>query len=183
MQWTRRVKDTSLYSEIDEIKKAGRKAAALTRQLLAFSRKQLIRPEILNLNDILMGTEKMLRRTIGEDIEFKTMFEPDLWNVKMDPGQIEQILLNLVVNARDAMPTEGKLTIETANVELDDIYVQSHEVKNGRSSYVMMAVTDTGIGMNEETQSRIFEPFFTTKGERPRHGPRTFHGLRHRETE
>jgi CheY-like chemotaxis protein len=156
-------KDTSLYSEIDEIRKAGRQAAALTRQLLAFSRKQLIRPEILNLNDILTGTEKMLRRTIGEDIEFKTMIEPELWNVKIDPGQIEQILLNLIVNARDAMPTEGKLTIETANVELDDIYVQNHGVKNGRGSYVMMVVTDTGIGMDEKTRYRIFEPFFTTK--------------------
>ena len=154
---------TSLYSEIEEIRKAGRKAAALTRQLLAFSRKQLIRPEILNINDILKDTEKMLRRTIGEDIEFKIMFEPELWNVKVDPGQIEQILLNLVVNARDAMPTEGKLTIETSNVKLDDVYVQNHGVKNGRGSYAMMAVTDTGIGMDEETRSRIFEPFFTTK--------------------
>jgi len=155
--------NTSLYSEIDEVRKAGRQAAALTRQLLAFSRKQIIQPHILNLNDILENTEKMLRRTIGEDIEFKTMFEPNLWEVKMDPGQIEQILLNLVVNARDAMPTEGKLTIETANVELDDICVQNYEVKSGQGSYVMMAVTDTGIGMDEETRSRIFEPFFTTK--------------------
>ena len=154
---------TSLYNEIDEIRKAGRQAAALTRQLLAFSRKQLIKPQILNLNDILMTTEKMLRRTIGEDIEFKTTFEPELWNVKMDPGQIEQIILNLIVNARDAMPDGGNLTVETANVELDDMYFQNHGIKNGWGSYVMMAVTDTGIGMDEETQSRIFEPFFTTK--------------------
>jgi two-component system cell cycle sensor histidine kinase/response regulator CckA len=154
---------TSLYNEIDEIRKAGRQAAALTRQLLAFSRKQLIKPQVINLNDILMNTEKMLRRTIGEDIEFKTTFEPELWNVKMDSGQIEQIILNLIVNARDAMPDGGNLTVETANVELDDMYFQNHGIKNGWGSYVMMAVTDTGIGMDEETQSRIFEPFFTTK--------------------
>jgi len=153
----------SLYGEIEEIRKAGRKAAALTRQLLAFSRKQLIRPEILNLNDILTDTEKMFRRTIGEDIEFKTMFEPELWKVKVDPGQIEQILLNLVVNARDAMPTGGKLTIETANVELDDAYFQKYGVKDKRGSYVLLSVADSGIGMDEETLSRIFEPFFTTK--------------------
>jgi PAS domain S-box-containing protein len=155
--------NASLFSEIEEIRKAGRQAAALTRKLLAFSRKQLIKPIILNLNEILIETEKMLRRTIGEDIEFKTMFEPELWNVKMDQGQIEQILLNVVVNARDAMPTGGKLTIETANVELDDDYSQNHGVKNTRRSYVMIAVTDTGTGMDEETQFRIFEPFFTTK--------------------
>jgi len=153
----------SLTSEIKEIRKAGRKAAALTRQLLTFSRKQLIQPEILNLNDILKNTEKMLRRTIGEDIEFKTMFESELWDVKMDPGQIDQILLNLVVNARDAMPTGGKLTIETANVELDDVYFQNYGVKDKRGSYVLLSVADSGIGMDEEILSRIFEPFFTTK--------------------
>jgi len=153
----------SLYNEIEEIRKAGRQAAALTRQLLAFSRKQIIQPHILNLNDILENTEKMLRRTIGEDIEIKTIFEPDLWNVKMDPGQIEQILMNLVVNARDAMPTGGKLTIETVNVKLDDVYFQDHGVKSIPGFYAMLAITDTGTGMNEETRIRIFEPFFTTK--------------------
>ena len=155
--------NTSLYSEIREIRKAGRRAAALTRQLLAFSRKQLIQPEILNLNDILKDTENMLRRTIGEDIELLRVFEPELWNVKMDPGQIEQILLNLVVNARDAMPTGGKLTVETSNTELDDVYFQTHGVKSSQGSYVMITVTDTGTGMDKKTRSRIFEPFFTTK--------------------
>jgi len=153
----------SLYYEIEEIRKAGRQAAALTRQLLAFSRKQIIQPQIINLNDILENTEKMLRRTIGEDIEFKTMFEPNLWDVKMDSGQIEQILMNLVVNARDAMPTGGKLTIETANVELDDVYFQNHGMKSVPGSYVMIAITDSGIGISEGIRTRIFEPFFTTK--------------------
>ncbi len=153
----------SLYNEIEEIRKAGRQAAALTRQLLAFSRKQIIQPQILNLNDILENTEKMLRRTIGEDIEFKTMFEPNLWDVKVDPGQIEQILMNLVVNARDAMPDGGKLAIETANVQLDDVYFLHRGVKGMPGSYAMLAITDTGTGMDEKTRNHIFEPFFTTK--------------------
>ncbi len=153
----------SLYNDIEEIRKAGRQAAALTRQLLAFSRKQIIQPQTLNLNDILKNTEKMLRRITGEDIEFKTMFEPNLWDIKLDPGQIEQILMNLVVNAKDAMPTGGKLTIETTNAELDDVYFQNHGVKSMSGSYVMIAITDTGIGMDEKTRSSIFEPFFTTK--------------------
>ena len=153
----------SLYNDIEEIREAGQQAAALTRQLLAFSRKQIIQPQILNLNDILENTEKMLRRTIGEDVEFKTMFEPNLWDVKMDQGQIEQILMNLAVNARDAMPDGGKLTVETANVELDDVYFQHHGVKSMMRSYAMLAITDTGTGMDLETQTQIFEPFFTTK--------------------
>ncbi|MFH1350016.1 MAG: PAS domain S-box protein [Pseudomonadota bacterium] len=154
---------TPLHGNIEEIRKAAQRAAALTRQLLAFSRKQVIQPEVLMLNEILKGTEKMLRRMIREDIEFLTVFEPELWKVLADPGQMEQVVMNLAVNARDAMPNGGKLTIETANVELDEVYFRDHGVENEPGPYVMLAVTDNGIGMDEETRSRIFEPFFTTK--------------------
>ncbi len=153
----------SLYNEIEEIRKAGRQAATLTRQLLTFSRKQIIQPQVLSLNDILENMENMIHRTIGEDIEFKTIFEPNLWAVKMDPGQIEQILMNLVVNARDAMPDGGKLTVKTANVELDEVYFQNHGVENMPGYYAMLAITDTGTGMDENTRNHIFDPFFTTK--------------------
>jgi two-component system, cell cycle sensor histidine kinase and response regulator CckA len=153
----------SLYNDIEEIRNVGRQAAALTRQLLAFSRKQIIQPQILNFNEILENIKKMIRRTIGEDIEFKTVLEANLWDVKLDPGQIEQILMNLVVNSRDAMPHGGKLTVETANVELDDIYFHTHGVESRPGSYAMLAVADTGMGIDEKTQTQIFEPFFTTK--------------------
>ncbi|MBW1959064.1 MAG: PAS domain S-box protein [Deltaproteobacteria bacterium] len=157
------IKDTPLYDTIKEIMKAGRRAGLLTRQLLAFSRKQVIQPEILNINDILTVTEKMLRRTIGEDIDMVSVFAPELWNVEMDPGQMEQVLMNLAINARDAMPKGGKLTIETANVELDEAYFRDHSVESNPGPHVMLAVTDSGTGMDEQTRSRIFEPFFTTK--------------------
>jgi len=155
--------DDPPYKAIRQIKLAGERAASLTEQLLAFSRRQLIQPKILNLNDVVADTEKMLRRLIGEDIDLVTRLSPNLGNIKADPSQIDQVIMNLVVNARDAMPQGGKLTIETANVYLDDVYVKEHEqVQPG--DYVMLAISDSGKGMDEETCSRIFEPFFTTKG-------------------
>jgi two-component system cell cycle sensor histidine kinase/response regulator CckA len=145
-----------------EIRKSGERAAALTRQLLAFSRKQVLRPQVLDLNAVISEMEKILRRVIGEDLSLRTRLAEDLGTVKADPGQIEQVILNLAINSRDAMPTGGKLTIETANVDLDDAYVMAHAVvRPGR--YVMIAVSDTGIGMDAETKSHLFEPFFTTK--------------------
>jgi two-component system cell cycle sensor histidine kinase/response regulator CckA len=148
--------------EVEEIEKAARRAAALTGQLLAFSRKQVLQPEVLDLNAILSDMNKMLRRIIGEDIELITLPDPELGQVKADPGQIEQIIMNLAVNARDAMPQGGKLTIATTTVELDEGYAFSHaQVQPG--CYVLLTVSDTGLGMDKQTQSRIFEPFFTTK--------------------
>ena len=147
---------------VSEIKDAGERAASLTRQLLAFSRRQVVEPRVLDVNVIMAAMEKMLRRMAGEDIEFVTVLRAGSGLIKADQGQIEQTVMNLVVNARDAMPQGGKLIIETANVELDDAYARSHiAVKPG--PYVMLAVSDTGFGMDEETQAHIFEPFFTTK--------------------
>jgi two-component system cell cycle sensor histidine kinase/response regulator CckA len=148
--------------ELLQVKKAGERAVALTRQILAFSRKQVLQPVSLNLNQIAAGVEKMLRRILGEDIDYLQVLAPDLGMVWADQGQIEQVLMNLVVNARDAMPNGGKLTIETCNVELDEEYAARHvAVKPG--PYVHFAVSDTGCGMDAATQARIFEPFFTTK--------------------
>ena len=158
------IKDESLRNGIEEIKKAGERAASLTRQLLAFSRKQIITPRVLDLNELLTGIEKMLGRLIAEDVELLTIPEPALWQVEVDPGQMEQVIMNLAVNARDAMPRGGKLTIETANMDLDESYFHEHGIKNEPGSYVMLTVSDTGSGMNKETREHIFEPFFTTKG-------------------
>jgi PAS domain S-box-containing protein len=151
-----------LKADLLEVKRAGERAAGLTRQLLAFGRKQLLQPVPLNLNQVAEGIEKMLRRILGEDIDFLQVLAPDLGLVRADPGQIEQVLMNLVVNARDAMSEGGKLTIETSNVDLDEKYAAHHvAVEPGR--YVQLAVTDTGSGMDEQTKAQIFEPFFTTK--------------------
>jgi two-component system cell cycle sensor histidine kinase/response regulator CckA len=148
---------------VQEIKHAGERAASLTAQLLAFSRKQVIQPRVMVLNTVIQETEKMLSRLIGEHIDVVTVLEPGLWNVRANPAQMSQVLMNLAVNARDAMPGGGKLTIETANVALDWVYARQHGVDLQPGPYVMLAVSDTGIGMDEETRSQIFEPFFTTK--------------------
>jgi len=149
---------------VARIREAGQRAAQLTRQLLAFSRKQIIAPRVVNLNEVVRDVDKMLRRIIGEDIEIDMVLSPDLWLVKVDPSQMQQVIINLAVNARDAMSQGGKLTIETANVLLDEEYVRSHPgAKVGE--HIMLAISDTGVGMSEEVQAHIFEPFFTTKEE------------------
>ena len=148
--------------DIEEIRKAARRAAALTRQLLAFSRKQVLEPRIINLNDVVLNLDKMLKSLMSENIELKTLLAPDLKATRADLNQIEQVIMNLAINSRDAMPDGGSLTIETANVALDQEYAARH-VSVAPGDYVMIAVSDTGCGMDEKTKARIFEPFFTTK--------------------
>lgn len=151
-----------LRADLLDIRQAGERAAALTRQLLAFSRRQILKAEVVDLNAVVANLKDMLQRLIGEDIELQIEPGEDLGTVEVDPGSIEQVIMNLVINARDAMPTGGTLIIETRNVELDDAYVAHHPaVQPG--AYVMLTVGDTGVGMDESTRARIFEPFFTTK--------------------
>ncbi len=154
--------DDPLQEMVDKILHSGRRAADLVRQLLAFSRKQVIEPQVLNLNTVVADMDKMLRRIIGEDIDLKTVLAQDLWLVKVDPNQMGQVIMNLAVNARDAMPGGGRLTIETTNVVIDDNYVASH-LGTQPGEYVLLAISDTGYGMSYEVKSHIFEPFFTTK--------------------
>jgi two-component system, cell cycle sensor histidine kinase and response regulator CckA len=154
--------DDPTREKMEEVKKASERAASLTRQLLAFSRKQVLKPEVLDLNLLIEGTGKILRRLIGEDIEVTTKLRSDVGKIMADPGQIEQVVINLVLNARDAMPSGGKIMLATAQVELDREYADMRiAVKPGH--YVMLAVSDTGTGMPTEVQKHIFEPFFTTK--------------------
>lgn len=152
-----------LRGNIEEIRKAGERSAELTHQLLAFSRQQILQEKVLDINDVIVDTSMMLERLIGEDIKLITSLAPDIGKIKADPGQLSQVVLNLVVNSRDAMANGGKITIETMNVELDEAYASQHRsVIPG--PYVMMAVSDTGTGIDSETMERMFEPFFTTKG-------------------
>jgi len=164
--------------DIEEIRNAAEGASTLTRQLLAFSRRQVVEPRILDLNVVVERVEKMLRRLTGEDVELHTRLAPDLPSIRADAGQLEQVLMNLVVNARDAMPTGGRLLIETAPVEVGDEY--RHQRPEGQAGkFVLLSVTDTGVGMDEETQAHIFEPFFTTKdvGEGTGLGLATVYGI------
>jgi signal transduction histidine kinase len=146
----------------EQVKKAGQSAASLTRQLLAFSRQQVFELKILDVNAVIRNVEKMLRRLIGEDIDFSTALEPLPVSIKADQGQIEQVLVNLAVNARDAMPQGGRLRIETTMVDLDEDFARRHSPQKA-GQYVLMTFSDTGIGMDAETQAHIFDPFFTTK--------------------
>lgn len=167
-----------LYNRLEMIEEASERASELTRQLLAFSRKQIIELKDINLNDIITNLRKMLGRLIGEDIELHVFLSENIFNINADPGQMEQVIINLAVNSRDAMPNGGKLTIETSNVHLDHNYCMKHpETKEG--SYVQMTISDNGCGMSEETKKHIFEPFFTTKkaGEGTGLGLATVYGI------
>src|SRR5271167_2003865 len=155
--------DPRLRGPAQEISNATQRATSLTRQLLAFSRKQILTPKVLDLNEVVAENLKMLTRMIGEDIDLVMIPGPTLGAVRADPGQIDQVIMNLAVNARDAMPQGGKLTIETANVTLDENFARTHTPLTA-GDYVLLAISDTGVGMDSDTQSRIFEPFFTTKG-------------------
>ena len=151
-----------LRKHVEEIKKAGERAAGLTRQLLAFSRKQMLQPKILDLNLVVSDMKKMLERLIGEDVELITSCEPNLGHVRADPGQVEQVIMNLVVNARDAMPKGGRIIVDTSNVSIG-VEEAAAQLTLRPGPYVALSISDTGLGMDVDTQSHIFEPFFTTK--------------------
>jgi PAS domain S-box-containing protein len=170
--------DDPLRRSIEAVRDAGDRASTLTGQLLAFSRKQVLQPKVHNLNDVVTGLEKMLRRIIRESVDFRVVLDPELGNIRADPGKIEQVIMNLAINASDAVPNVGRLTIETKNVYLDEDYVSQHiEISPG--PFVRLSVTDTGEGMDEQTQRRIFDPFFTTKemGKGTGLGLSTVHGI------
>jgi nitrogen-specific signal transduction histidine kinase len=170
--------DDPVSVEVEHIRKAGERAVSLTRQLLAFSRRQMLQPKVLDLNEVVSEMGNLLRRLIGEDIDLITVLEPKLGRVRADPGQIEQVIVNLSVNARDAMPRGGRLLIETSNVELDEAYARGRvDLVAGR--HVVISVSDTGSGMDEATASQVFEPFFTTKrnGEGTGLGLSTVYGI------
>jgi CheY-like chemotaxis protein len=151
-----------MRAEVEEMQLAGQRAAALTRQLLMFSRQEVVEARVLDLNEVLANLDSMLRRILGEDVDLVSLLAPGLGRIRADSGHIEQLIMNLCVNSRDAMPTGGKLTLETSNVVLDETIARDHlGVAPGR--YVLLAVSDTGVGMDRATQARIFEPFFTTK--------------------
>ncbi len=167
LSYTERARDglapgDPVSEDLDEVARAARRAADLTSQLLAFARKQIIEPQALNLNTLIEGMDRLLRRVIGEDVELEVRLAPELDYVKADPGQIEQVLINLAVNARDAMPDGGKLILETRNLTLDAAFAQQH-IGMEPGTYVLLEISDTGVGMDAETQRQIFEPFFTTK--------------------
>jgi nitrogen-specific signal transduction histidine kinase/CheY-like chemotaxis protein len=148
--------------DVEQIQKAGTRAALLTRQLLAYSRKQVLQPKVLDLNSVVTGTENLLRRLIGENIELVVLLNSDLGRIKADSGQLEQVIMNLAVNARDAMPSGGKLIMETSNVDIDEKYSSQHDT-TVPGPHVMLAITDNGCGMDDKTKAHIFGPFFTTK--------------------
>ncbi len=150
------------WNGLGQIERAAESAASLTRQLLAYSRQQMLQPRVLDLNSVVTGIDPLIRRLIGEDVHFQTVLEPGLARVKADPGQVEQVIMNLAINARDAMPDGGKLIIETSNAEVDEIYRQQRPMV-ALGSYVVLSVADTGIGINKDVEARIFEPFFSTK--------------------
>ena len=165
----------TLASDVGEITDVAKRAAALTRQLLTFSRRTVVRPEVLDLNSVVTDLEKLLRTTIGENVPLRTVFAENLPLVKADRGQIDQVFMNLAVNARDAMPAGGNLEIETVAFEVDDRNAQVHGMKPG--TYVRLTVSDTGTGMSAEVAARSFEPFFTTKGEGSGLGLATVYGI------
>jgi len=171
-------RDHPLLPKLEHIRRASEHAASLTRQLLAFSRKQILQPVVINLNNLVANLQNMLARLIGEDILLSTVLQPELWSVTADPGQIEQVIMNLIINARDAMPTGGMLTLETSNIILDESITSTH-LDAPLGPCVMLAVTDTGHGMDKATLKHIFEPFFTTKqsGQGTGLGLATVHGI------